>query len=503
MPPPPPFTAPVFLSSQHSPQQATSHHLPRTQSRPDPQAPRRHSPRHPTRLLHQHNAQTMVLSELDYYYPNGKHEHANTADKKVTKHHAFFNGAKLLRLLLTITYACIFVWQVIYMQQQTFEASGGNPLYDFASPSSSKSASSSTSPSLSVDVLSVASINRTELLEVQRKAFKSHSIIRNFFNATEVDDYDPTCYKDLTWDHVLKISKFCRKRPFGISRVMRFMRLMYARHQFLAQKPNPVGWLCAVPRPYVGLYKAYNFYKQNRQELPDYFAIMDDDSYYNWDKFQHLHEKKNSSILEVTAGCLVRQPVRQVNFTFPFGGYGAVFSRGTLEYLFKPIICLNLEGKNNTLDLMIANHANSEAICNQLSNDVAGELRYFENGMSLLDLIYKYVHTDRYRDVAKWNWAAGGGFCMHSDWVMGYFVNFYNASKHVKPEFYKNVPQARIESYDDSEIYAYPSGYCKNEVHCKQGTMICHKPKIPWIKNEVMKWRGKVNNNTTPEWLLS
>ena len=33
------------------------------------------------------------------------------------------------------------------------------------------------------------------------------------------------------------------------------------------------------------------------------------------------------------------------------------------------------------------------------------------------------------------------------DWVLGYFINYYNISAHVTESFYKDVPQARIESY--------------------------------------------------------
>ena len=79
---------------------------------------------------------------------------------------------------------------------------------------------------------------------------------------------------------------------------------------------------------------------------------------------------------------------------------------------------------------------------------------------------------------------------MHSDWVMGFFVNFYNVSKHVEEKFYENVPQARMESFKGSHIYAKPTGYCKNnEGICESGAMICHKPSVQWVEKEVMKWK--------------
>ena len=104
--------------------------------------------------------------------------------------------------------------------------------------------------------------------------------------------------------------------------------------------------------------------------------------------------------------------------------------------------------------------------------------------MSLLDLIYSYVNTERYRDVDKWV----SGFCMHSDWVMGYFINYYNASIHVAEEFYKDVPQARIEAYKNSEIYRKPTGFCKFEKECPKGAEICHKPPKEWMASETDQW---------------
>ncbi|KAL7432074.1 hypothetical protein ACHAXM_003336 [Skeletonema potamos] len=345
------------------------------------------------------------------------------------------------------------------------------------------SSSSSESPSsFSVDILSVASIDtkRKELLNLQKRTFASHTSVRNFFHATEVDDFDPTCYKDLTWKHVADVSTFCRKRPSGISYEMRHLRGLYGRKQWIAKKSNPI---------------AYLHYKENRQALPDYFIIMDDDTYYNMETFQQMHKKLNSSEPTVVAGCLVRLPIHEINFTFPFGGFGAVFSKGALEYLFHPIHCPDI-GRNRRLPMVDVdpnsepNHANAEGICNQMSKNTAGELKYFENGNSLLDLIYKYVNTERYRDVAKWDFKNHGGFCMHSDWVMGFFVNFYNVSKHVEEKFYENVPQARMESFKGSHIYAKPTGYCKNnEGICESGAMICHKPSVQWVEKEVMKWK--------------
>jgi hypothetical protein len=343
-----------------------------------------------------------------------------------------------------------------------------------------------TPNTFSVDILSVASINRQELVDVQKRMFGLHSSVRAFFIATELDDDDPWCYKNLTWEDVVAVSNFCRKRPSGISHEMKYLRGLYARTQWLEKKPNPVGWLCAIPRPYSGLRKAYLHYMKMRLSLPDYFIILDDDTYFNMEDFQRIHKPLNSMEAKVVAGCLVRQPVHSINFTFPWGGFGTVFSKGSLAYLFHPIYCTNIG--NGTAPNVHYNHPNAGGICNQLVKDIAGELKYFKNGNSLLDLIYNYVNTDKYRNIANWDWQNNGGFCMHSDWVMGFFVNFYNVSNHVEDKYYQNVPQARIESFEGSNVYQKASGYCKNEGNCPNGTMICHKPSVQWIDHEISKW---------------
>jgi len=404
------------------------------------------------------------------------------AQSPQTSTRSFFENklscAKWIRFMLMVIYACLFVLQMLYLPQSYSTSLGRGPYIPYSMP-----------PAFSVDILSVASINRTENLEVQQRTIASHISVRNFFNATELDDYDPTCYKDLTWEQVKQVSEFCKnRRGKKLSYEFRFMRNQYARWQWLAQKPNPTGWLCAIQRPYAGLRKAYSHYRKYREHLPDYFIIFDDDSYYNMEIFQKEHENLNSSQPTVVAGCLVRSPVRQLNFTFPFGGFGAVFSKGSLRYLFHPIVCPDIDlGKINGTIPMFSNHPNYEGICAQLSKNVMLERKYFKNGDSLLDLIYKYVNTERYRDVAKWT----TGFCMHSDWVMGYFVNFYNASIHVKDSFFDDVPHARIESYKGSEIYARGTGFCTHERKCPDGTAICHKPDIRWVESEASKWPRK------------
>ena len=92
--------------------------------------------------------------------------------------------------------------------------------------------------SLTIDILSVASIQRMDLLKAQQRSFASHISIRNFINVTERDDADPDCHKDVTWEHVRKVSSFCRSGRKGLSHVFRTLRAGYAREQWLEKKAS-------------------------------------------------------------------------------------------------------------------------------------------------------------------------------------------------------------------------------------------------------------------------
>jgi hypothetical protein len=75
------------------------------------------------------------------------------------------------------------------------------------------------------------------------------------------------------------------------------------------------------------------------------------------------------------------------------------------------------------------------------------------------------------------------------DWVLGYFVNYYNVSTHVAEPYYKNVPHARLESYKGSEKYRRPTGFCRNDSTCEKDTEICHRATPEWMEMETKRWK--------------
>ena len=270
-----------------------------------------------------------------------------------------------------------------------------------------------------VDILSVSSVNQLDLLHAQQTTFATHKSVRNFFNATEIDDGDPDCHTNITFQHVDSVSKFCRRRRNGMSPVLRYLTGQYGRTQWLQKKKNPTGWLCAQVRPYSGLMKVQLHYQRTGQELPNYLLIFDDDTYYNMEKFQINFGSVDSSIEKVYAGCLVRAPLHMTNFTFPFGGFGSILSKGALIRLFRRHHCPGLAGIDDGKGFVtmeekksLLSEDSSADFCSRLEEDNGGELKYFTNGMNLVELMYKYTNTEKYRDVNKWT--RGSGFCMHS-----------------------------------------------------------------------------------------
>jgi hypothetical protein len=106
--------------------------------------------------------------------------------------------------------------------------------------------------------------------------------------------------------------------------------------------------------------------------------------------------------------------------------------------------------------------------------------------MSLVDLFQAYVSAERYQDVDRWS----AGYCMHSDWVLGYFVNFFNVSRHVEDPDYESVPQARIEPFvKGSVLYQKRDGLCNNEHVCREGLAVCHYAPALWMEEETDRWR--------------
>jgi hypothetical protein len=128
----------------------------------------------------------------------------------------------------------------------------------------------------------------------------------------------------------------------------------------------------------------------------------------------------------------------------------------------RPINC-SLEKRDNF----------AKRVCSQVDDNQIGEKALFKDGMSVSDLQNEYASFQPFTKYPEWTI----GFCLHSDWVWGFFTNFYSLAKHSDEERFKDVPHDRIEGYNQSEMYRLKR-VCGNErAMCEASSPICHYQK--------------------------
>ena len=126
------------------------------------------------------------------------------------------------------------------------------------------------------------------------------------------------------------------------------------------------------------------------------YAITTDLSLYMKDIEKVKHQMVSSN--NVGGQCVFKNVHRSLHFTF--GGFGTLFTRGSLERMTRPIYC------NDPDDPFLVN------TCSHPGKNQIGELDIFQEGDSIFDIFYKYAGLPN--------------FCMHSDWLVGYMISYYS-----------------------------------------------------------------------------
>jgi hypothetical protein len=350
-----------------------------------------------------------------------------------------------------------------------------------------------------------------DLVRAQQESFQSHASVRNFFVVTENDDQDPECADKLTWDEVKAVSRHCRwkqdENEKTFSPILSFFRSHYAEAGWLKMKSNPAGWLCAQVRPISGLFKVFKHFNLSKEVLPDYFIIMDDDTYYDMELLKQNLAGKNSLEALFYAGCLINRTFSHPGaIVYPYGGYGSIISKGALRNFFEPIHCPPR-----------INSAYQHLFCRRLDENSVGEKQSFIPGMNLVELMFAYVNRRPYRDVKYWSSndkESQRGYCMHSDMTIGYFVQHYSVPNQVADQHYANLPQSRIVAYKGSEIREIQGtnkksisfkGFCGTswQMKCGEGSgEVCHYATAEWFMNVTDKRRQFVGSAATSDVLF-
>lgn len=260
----------------------------------------------------------------------------------------------------------------------------------------------------------------------QRRTFLRHRSFRHIFFIAESDDAEPACATDLTIPQVQLVLDHCAQ-PFDHKNASvaeshpasypgaPLLNRHFSSVDMLLRNPKiprPAAWLCAQPRPLVGLKKAMDAYDDKENELPDYFLILDDDSWLNLDlMLPQLREEYGDPVKKarIIVGCLIRSQW-DFGWTWYWGGFGAILTQGAVRRLRTPLKC------NRNKQSAFVRQA-----CNAIKRSRVGESQFFREGMTVVDLMDAYVRQQPYLKVANWN----PGFCMHSDLALAYFFNTY------------------------------------------------------------------------------
>lgn len=320
---------------------------------------------------------------------------------------------------------------------------------------------------LAIDTLSVATEAALVTLEAQVSSWGSHHSIRYFFGATEKDDHDPHCATKITIDDMKKISDFCSGKAWKRANPkVKFLRNRFARGDFMVRFRKTPGWMCAQTRFATAIGKLGRFYRNEQAhddsfKLPDFLVLQDDDTYFNMVKLYPFLGAKNPLQPTADAGCLVRMPVAQIAFDYPYGGFGLMLSQAAVERLVRPVDCDTPSGDDWEAH-----------VCAQLQDNLIGESFAWTNGMSISDLMAAHAAYYPLEHYMKWRQP---GYCIHGDWSLGYYVNYYNLAQE-STTFDRSNNRTRIDQtlgyhYDKQERNCVHEG----QAQCTSESHVCHR----------------------------
>jgi hypothetical protein len=329
---------------------------------------------------------------------------------------------------------------------------------------------------ISFDIISIASNKRPEYVQAQQDTFGSHSAVRQFHVITEHNDTEADCLANMNISTLETIAKYhCRprgRRMLGINETHHQLLFMLS-HEFFSfrdimkqHKSNAFGWMCVQKRPMDGLYKVLSQYDYNADKdpegletFPDYLILMDDDTWFNFDQLlPALSSKVYPKVPAIVPGCLIKRHypliAAGINFNYPWGGFGTIISRAAIVNLVHPLEC---PGRDNS-------------ICNLITMNRMGEKALFEEGMSILDLMYKFTFDQPFSKASNWNQV---GFCFHSDQALSFFLQYATDQ-----QWTEVFPNSTIGRGDKSSW----GGLClKQKANCFPDDVLCH-----YIKPEQM-----------------
>ncbi|KAL3782062.1 hypothetical protein HJC23_006290 [Cyclotella cryptica] len=276
-------------------------------------------------------------------------------------------------------------------------------------PSFVSSAAQQDAPSsLSTDVVSIGSVTRMDYLTSQIETWASHRSIRHFWGFSELQDYDQEC-SAMSDEARAALVDACKDRAhpaFGDDRIQAFFEEYYGLSEGNVVRSNDAGWICAQRRVGRAFGWLHAQYFEGQVDVPDYLMVVDDDTYLDLvDVMAYLERERekidNNEAAFARAGC-VFQENDVIPFPLAYGGFGTILNKAAIQQLSEPIYCERGDGNESP---------RHETICSQIKLNKVGEAAIFQDGMTIFQLFYKY--------------AALKNYCMHSDWLFGYVLQYY------------------------------------------------------------------------------
>jgi len=255
---------------------------------------------------------------------------------------------------------------------------------------------------LTLDVVSVGSTTRPHYLQGQVQTWASPEHVRTYHAVTELDDANPVCASDM--GSVREYTNSCRQNPNFSEDARRFVDKNFgftegSDYQDSIERLLP-GWFCAQRRTMQGVLGYIN--KLDLEDIPDYLIIVDDDTYFDTHGFHQHLQGTDPNDSRAYAGCLFEKNSEEgIMWEFPYGGFGFVLSKGAIRQMMTPLHC---DGSN---DSTFENKP-----CQALEDNRINEKPFFKEGMTIVELMSNYS-------------AFSEPLCFHSDWIMGYMVDFY------------------------------------------------------------------------------
>lgn len=321
-----------------------------------------------------------------------------------------------------------------------------------------------------IDVLSTGSIHRPDNQVVQEAYLREHPSVRHYFAVTEFNDTEVDCHRHLNLTQLKLISNKCRTwKGKAEAPLLAHMISGYVSMRYLTTKENPTGWMCAQKRPLTALWKILQTYPSNGDDFPDYLFLLDDDTWIQMDTLvPNLILQYPSRQPFLIAGCLVESS--HDKFSFPFGGFGTIFTKAAVQRWIQPLTdCNPFSTESSHVVQETTDHDFVRYSCDRyhqhhrIGERIPPSL-FSISEMTVADILYSYVQRANYTDVTNWD---GIGFCLHSDWALGYFAGEYQVTL-----------DGQLQAYQNSTIgvRGIMTGECQHQKleSCHRNATICH-----------------------------